>query len=347
MPFTRRDFLKLGSSALSVAALGPVSAIKPGWGGSDPQEGKTLGRITRQDTPVYQDPDFDSPRLERLPRDELVDLVETVNSPHGPAHNPRWYRLEQGYIHSAYVQRIDSVHINPPLTQVTARGFVGEITVPYTQTTYKNRLGQWVPLYRLYYGSLHWVTAVEAGPEGERLYRLYDDWLRVYYRAPAEHLRPVASSHFRPLSSDVAPQQKRVEVSIERQTLTAFEGREIVRETSVSTGRRWTPTPVGEFQIDRKHPSRHMGNGGLTSDPRAYELVGVPWVSFFQSAGIAFHGTFWHDNFGEPMSLGCVNLRTEDAKWLFRWSRPVFESQSDDRPTYRVVEKGGTRVVVV
>jgi hypothetical protein len=47
------------------------------------------------------------------------------------------------------------------------------------------------------------------------------------------------------------------------------------------------------------------------------------------------------------MSLGCVNLRTEDALWLFRWSMPHFQSQSEQQPTYQVVEKGGTRVVVV
>lgn len=347
MNLTRRDFLKLSSSALSVAALGPVHTISTFWDPGDLFGFKMLGRVTRQDTPVFQGPDYDSPRLEKLPRDELLDLLEKVDSPRGPLHNPHWYRLQQGYVHSAYIQCIESIHINRPLVQVQPTGFVAEVTVPYTQTSYKNRLGQWVPLYRLYYGSVHWVTAVEEGPTGETLYRLYDDWLRVNYRVPAEHLRPVATLKLRPLASEIPAEQKRLEVSIERQTFTAFEGRQVVREGSVSTGRRWTPTPAGEFHIDRKHPARHMGDGGLTSDLRAYELIGVPWVSFFHSAGIAFHGTYWHDNFGEPMSLGCVNMRIEDALWVFRWSMPVFERQSDEHPTYRVVEKGGTRVVVV
>jgi lipoprotein-anchoring transpeptidase ErfK/SrfK len=347
MPFNRRDFLKLSTSALGALAIAPLDKSSPPWLPDDLYGKELLGRVTRQDTPVYAEPDINSPRLAKLPRDKLQKLLEELVSPQGPTHNPRWYRLEQGYVHSAYIQRIESIHYNRPLTRVSARGFIGEITVPYTQTSYKDRLGQWVPLYRLYYGSVHWVTAVEEGPAGQVLYRLYDDWLQVNYRAPAEHIRPVPNSHFRPLSPDIPPEMKRLEVSIERQTLTAHEGRQIVREAPVSTGRRWTPTPLGQFQIDRKHPSRHMGDGGLTSDLRAYELVGVPWVSFFQSAGIAFHGTFWHDNFGEPMSLGCVNLRTEDALWLFRWSTPVYQSQSDERPTYRVVDKGGTQVVVV
>jgi lipoprotein-anchoring transpeptidase ErfK/SrfK len=346
MPFTRRDFLKLGSASLAGLAFRPLDGLNVQRAKVAPPD-QLLGRVTRQNIPLYTDPDPASPRLAKLARDELLPVLEELAAPQGPVHNPRWYRLEQGYVHSAYIQRIDAIRHNPPLTRVPVTGFLGEITVPYTQTTYKNRLGQWVPLYRLYYGSLHWVTAIEEGPQGERLYRLYDDWLRVYYRAPAEHIRPVANSLLRPLSADVSPDQKRLQVSIERQTLIAYEGRHIVREAPVSTGRRWTPTPVGEFRIDRKHPSRHMGDGGLTSNLHAYELVGVPWVSFFQSAGIAFHGTFWHDNFGEPMSLGCVNLRTEDALWLFRWSMPHFQSQSEQQPTYQVVEKGGTQVVVV
>jgi hypothetical protein len=35
--------------------------------------------------------------------------------------------------------------------------------------------------------------------------------------------------------------------------------------------------------------------------------------------GHAFHGTYWHENFGAPMSHGCINMRTEEANWVFRW----------------------------
>ncbi len=67
-----------------------------------------------------------------------------------------------------------------------------------------------------------------------------------------------------------------------------------------------------------------MGDGNLTSDIEAYELPGVPWTSFFEpETGVAFHGTYWHNNFGIPMSHGCVNMRTHEAKWLFRWATPV------------------------
>jgi lipoprotein-anchoring transpeptidase ErfK/SrfK len=70
-----------------------------------------------------------------------------------------------------------------------------------------------------------------------------------------------------------------------------------------------------------------MGDGTLMKgdlDLDAYELVGVPWTMFFHrlDTGYALHGTYWHNNFGWQMSHGCVNLRNEDAKWLFRWSTP-------------------------
>ena len=65
-----------------------------------------------------------------------------------------------------------------------------------------------------------------------------------------------------------------------------------------------------------------MGNGQLTGNLDAYELPGVPWVSYFTSTGVAFHGTYWHSDYGRPKSHGCINMRPEEAKWIFRWSLP-------------------------
>lgn len=98
----------------------------------------------------------------------------------------------------------------------------------------------------------------------------------------------------------------------------------MVLEAPVSTGVKYMETPAGEFSVNRKCPSKHMGDGGLTSNPDAYELPGVPWACFFTDNGVALHGAYWHDNFGVPMSQGCVNLRIPDAKWLFRWCTPVY-----------------------
>jgi lipoprotein-anchoring transpeptidase ErfK/SrfK len=103
-----------------------------------------------------------------------------------------------------------------------------------------------------------------------------------------------------------------------------------------------TETPRGIFNIDPKVPAKHMGNGQLTAEIGAYELPGVPWTCFFEHmTGIAFHGTYWHDNFGGRMSHGCVNMRIEDAKWLYRWSTPVAKPSDWTRKGY------GTRVEVI
>jgi lipoprotein-anchoring transpeptidase ErfK/SrfK len=83
-----------------------------------------------------------------------------------------------------------------------------------------------------------------------------------------------------------------------------------------------------------------MGDGLLTDAIDAYELPGVPWTCFFAPHGIAFHGTYWHDNFGTPMSHGCINMRTEEAKWLYRWSLPETKSRIWEKRGY------GTRVDV-
>ena len=66
-----------------------------------------------------------------------------------------------------------------------------------------------------------------------------------------------------------------------------------------------------------------MGDGAVTDDVEAYELPGVPWVCFFHKDGIALHGTYWHNNFGRRMSHGCVNLRMQDALWIYRWTTPL------------------------
>ena len=54
-----------------------------------------------------------------------------------------------------------------------------------------------------------------------------------------------------------------------------------------------------------------------------YDLPGVPWCSFFTGTGVAFHGTYWHNDYGRPRSHGCVNLPSMDAKFIYRWTMPV------------------------
>jgi lipoprotein-anchoring transpeptidase ErfK/SrfK len=100
-----------------------------------------------------------------------------------------------------------------------------------------------------------------------------------------------------------------IDVDLSEQLLTAYEGTEPVRQVVVSTGLPATPTVVGQFRIYVKYESTLM-----TGDD--YYLPNVPYTMYFYK-GYGLHGTYWHNNFGRPMSHGCVNLPTPEAEWLF------------------------------
>jgi lipoprotein-anchoring transpeptidase ErfK/SrfK len=87
-----------------------------------------------------------------------------------------------------------------------------------------------------------------------------------------------------------------------------------------SDERDFSTTP-GEFQVFRKTPSQHM-YGGAVGDDGSFDLPGVSWVSYFTTSGIAFHSTYWHNDFGVVRSHGCVNVLADVAKWVWRWSMP-------------------------
>jgi lipoprotein-anchoring transpeptidase ErfK/SrfK len=187
--------------------------------------------------------------------------------------------------------------------------------------------------FRLYFGSVHWVEAIEEGPTGDLWYRIYDDLTGFPYHVNAMHVKPIPLETLAPISPEIEVQHKRIEVDLTTQTLTAYEYDNAVLKTEISSGinsariagQISTKTPVGEFRIQDKMPAKHMGDGNLFADADDYELPGVPWTCFFTNQGHAFHGTYWHENFGVPMSHGCINMHTEDAKWLFRWALPSHE----------------------
>lgn len=342
---SRRDFLKIGGLSLAALAFHPFPYHALPWPPGETAYRDMAGRVTNKSVFVYVQPDLNSRRIHKIERDRILPLVEEITSPYGPAHNPRWYRLFDGYIHSAHIQRVENATLNKPLLSVAESGHLGEVTVPYTQTMYKSRKGFWMPLYRLYFQSIHWITGLVESPEGKPWYRLTDEWLKVHYYIPVEHMRVISPEELSPLSPNVPQTEKRIEISLDRQLLEAYEGNNPVIRTRISSGKRYMETPQGEFQVDRKYPSKHMGDGGLTSNLHAYELVGVPWVTFFHRAGIACHGTFWHDNFGTPMSRGCINMRNQDAKWLFRWCLPTYDLQIKDRSGWKLTGAGTTVIV--
>lgn len=144
-------------------------------------------------------------------------------------------------------------------------------------------------------------------------------------------------------------EEKRIEVDLTHQRVYAYEGNTKVYEFIISSG-KWGRTPTGEFRIWTKVKSQLM-KGGDPALHTYYYLPNVPWVMFFYNdqipkmRGFSFHGTYWHDNFGYPMSHGCVNMRTNEAKLLYDWATPIV---TDDLAwsTPATEENPGTRVII-
>ncbi len=103
-----------------------------------------------------------------------------------------------------------------------------------------------------------------------------------------------------------------IDVDLSNQRLVAYEGDTPVYWVTVSTGLPGTPTVTGQYRIYVKYPAQTMIGPG-------YYLPVVPYVMYFYE-GYGIHGTYWHHNFGHPMSHGCVNAPTPDAQWLYNWA---------------------------
>jgi hypothetical protein len=342
---SRRDFLKLTSAAVGGLAfspyLPPISEF----------EDSPLIRVASTAISVYSQPNDESTITRQVFRDEILNVYEEVNSG-TPGYNPVWYRVWGGFVHRARMPKVQ-IRYQAPALSIRENGQLGEVTVPFTQAMRKLSSG-WEPLYRLYYETVHWVMGVELGPDEQPWYLLLDELLDITYSVPASHIRLIPDEEIAPISPEVPWEEKRIEVLLQTQTAICYEYDQVVFQTSIASGRLGgiapangipTRTPAGAYNVSVKMPSKHMGDGNLASDIEAYELAGVPWTVFFTKQGHAFHGTYWHDNFGVPMSSGCINMRNHEAKWLFRWCLP--SAGADELNPGTLDKKGfGTPIVI-
>ena len=125
-----------------------------------------------------------------------------------------------------------------------------------------------------------------------------------------------------PVLGETSSSDKWIEVDLSEQKLVAWEGENIFLETLISSG-KWGKTPTGEFTIWSKFKYTKM-SGGNKALNTYYYLPNVPYTMYFYK-DFGLHGTYWHNNFGTPMSHGCVNLPTVMAEKLFYWTTPVLE----------------------
>lgn len=163
---------------------------------------------------------------------------------------------------------------------------------------------------------------------------LVDEWTTAFLPDPAKVK----------LDFEMPDENKWIYVNLSEQTVVAFERGKPIRAFVISSGLPGTPTVTGEFRIRMKVRKQTMSGG----DPELgndYNLDNVQWVQYFYE-DYGFHGTYWHKNFGHPMSHGCVNMTNADAKWLFDWAGPAWDGHSvwqrtteDDPGTLVIVQK--------
>ena len=316
--FTRRDFLKLSASGalgLFLAETGLDQAL------AATAPPTSHGRVLMSGLFMYEAPSFNSEGWKAFGKDQVVPISEVVDGDEGNPFNRAWYRIgDEGFTYSGWVQPVETVY-NKPVFDIHSEGQVGEITVPFSLARPEPNI--LFKGYRLYYQTTHWVTKTVVNREQKGIwYEIYDFYEHKPFYVPSYNMRIVPDEELVPLSPDVPEDLKHIHVDLETQTVTAFEDQTPVLISRCSSGAGNTKTPLGDFRTYHKSPSVHMTNEG-DDEVGIYDLPGVPWCSFFTGSGIAFHGTYWHNDYGRPRSHGCVNLPSDDAKFIYLWSNPV------------------------
>jgi hypothetical protein len=355
----RRSFLKLAALGLSSLAFRPLTSTQFLSAFST---GDQLGRVNVGMVDVKARPNIDSQTVGTLYEDTVVPWLRELVGKNTFRTNQRWVETPNGYIWSPYLQPVRNSPNTPVGILPVANGETGmwvEVSLPYVDMVMHNppprspglqdrqKLG--LPP-RLYYSQIMWVDQLKTDEPGQVWYRVnerYGSYGDILWGA-AEAFRPITINEIAPISPDV--EDKRVVVDITNQSLSCFEGKTEVYFTRISSGALYNSngelvdawaTPIGNFSLWRKLVSLHM-SGGTTGG--GWDLPGIGFTSLFVGSGVAIHSTFWHNNFGEPMSRGCVNARPEDAKWIFRWTQPVVQYNPGDAT---VTWPGGTKVEVI
>lgn len=114
------------------------------------------------------------------------------------------------------------------------------------------------------------------------------------------------------IPEEVQADTRWIDVDLSEQMVYAYEGNTLIRSFVVSTGTAAHPTLTGQYHVYVKYRYTDMSGPG-------YYLPDVPFTMYYYQ-GYAIHGTYWHNNFGTPMSHGCVNFRTDEAEWIYNWS---------------------------
>jgi lipoprotein-anchoring transpeptidase ErfK/SrfK len=301
------------------------------------------GRVVDAYVDVYDIPSFSGTRLNRYWRDWVLPITDITVGKSEDSFNMVWYKVgEEGFVHSGLLQPVFTI-VNAINPNIPKGGTLGEVTVPFTDARWNPSQDELVA-YRFYYATTYWVMELVQDDSGNPWYGIRDDkWEYMFYVA-ASHLRLIPAEELAPISAEIPSYEKRIEVHIPKQVMIAYEYDQPVFMARIASGAVFSngnySTPTGRHETFHKRASRHMARGNLAAN--GYDLPGVPWNSYITEDGIAFHGTYWHNNFGRPRSHGCINLTPQAAKWVYLWTKP--EAPPNEEDTYKTT---GTAVDVI
>lgn len=165
------------------------------------------------------------------------------------------------------------------------------------------------------YRTLQPTKPIVEGRDGQRididktLQTIADRWIEKR-RDTAPLAVTVIPRHVQELSvTPVHTTGKSILTDLTRQTVFAFQDGQLLFFALASTGKYPRATPTGEFHVYSKSRRQKMSGPG-------YYLPNVQWVMFY-NGDYSLHGTYWHNNFGHPMSHGCSNLSNESAERFY------------------------------
>lgn len=333
---SRRDFLKLSASGALGLVLSELGILR-----ASAAPPASQGRAIWSGVRVFDAPSITARVVHLLRIDETVSLLGEVEGESiDNKYNHTWYQLDGGYTYSGWLQPVETRY-QKPVYEIPPEGKLAEVTVPYS-LTYLAPQHYAKNGHRIFYETTHWVRRVIVSREDKNVwYEIYDKEYKKSFYVPSYNLRLIPDEELTPLSPQIPDEEKLIHVHLETQMVTAFEGEKVALSARCASGQRGTDTPKGQWRTYHKGPSIHMTNFGDAVE-NIYNLPGVPWVSFFTGAGHAFHGTYWHNDYGRPRSNGCVNLPSSVSKWLYRWTNPVVPPHVD----YLHLPDQGTRVVI-
>jgi len=359
---TRRDFIKTSAAAAGMLLLTPSQRwfIQEEFPEAD-QIGRVVVGVRRERgiVDIKAKPDYDAATVGTYLEDEVVPCYQEVIGKWPFRNVQRWVETPEGFVWAPNIQPVK----NFPNQTMDAlpegrEGIWMEVTVPWVNAELANppyRSSWWKLMEskffppRLYYSQIVWVDRVEIRADGSSYYRVNErfgnpgDILWV----PGEALRMLTEEDMAPIHPEAEEKQIVVDASMARQTLSCYEGGREVYFCRISSGAVPAETPLTAygsdgFNIYQKFNSLQMSGG---TNEAGWMIPGIGWASFFYPGGIAIHSTFWHNNFGEPTSHGCVNVAPEDAQWIYRWANPVVGYQEGFRDVAGTTV--GTKVKVI